>query len=130
MEDKNTLLAFNDYRGSLIPLEFSKIPFTPKRIFVVNDVPINTIRGNHSHHTTKQLIICTNGSIDVILYDGMNEITTNLQKGDTILVPELIWDSQKFLTDNSEIIVLCSTPYDYNDYIFDFNEYLSIIKII
>jgi UDP-2-acetamido-3-amino-2,3-dideoxy-glucuronate N-acetyltransferase len=130
MGDKNTLLAFNDYRGSLIPLEFSEIPFIPKRIFVVNNVPTNTIRGNHSHYTTKQLIICTNGSVDVILYDGINEITTNLQKGDTILVPELIWDSQKFLTDNSEIIVLCSTSYDYDDYIFDFNKYLSIIKII
>jgi dTDP-4-dehydrorhamnose 3,5-epimerase-like enzyme len=118
--------VFNDERGLLIPIEFHNLPFIPKRVFLVNNVPINEIRGNHAHHETKQLIICVNGSVDVILHDGESEKTYRLEIGQQILVPELIWDSQKFLTENSEILVVCSTNYDINDYILDFNKFLDI----
>lgn len=121
------LKKFEDERGCLIPLEFDTLPFIPKRVFVVNNVPLNFIRGNHSHYKTKQFLICVNGSVDVILNDGKIEITHKLNAGDTILIPELIWDSQKFTSKNSEIMVLCSTKYNHNDYIFDF-EYFKKIK--
>jgi dTDP-4-dehydrorhamnose 3,5-epimerase-like enzyme len=112
--------SFDDKRGSLIPIEFDDLPFIPKRVFVVNNVPINEIRGNHSHFKTKQLIICINGTVDVILHDGIKETIYKLTKNQQILVPELIWDSQKFTSENSEIMVLCSTSFDKNDYILDF----------
>jgi dTDP-4-dehydrorhamnose 3,5-epimerase-like enzyme len=112
--------SFDDKRGSLIPIEFDNLPFIPKRVFVVNNVPINEIRGNHSHFKTKQLIICTNGTVDVILHDGVKETIYSLTKNQQILVPELIWDSQKFTSENTEIMVLCSTSFDKNDYILDF----------
>lgn len=122
----NQLNSFEDSRGSLLPIEFDSLPFIPKRVFIVNNVPINIIRGNHSHYTTKQYIICTNGSVDVILHDGINEITYSLYKGDSIIIPEMIWDSQKFTSENTEIIVFASTNYDKNDYIFNFDEFLKI----
>jgi len=120
------LKSFDDDRGSLIPIEFSSLPFEPKRIFIVNNVPVNMVRGNHSHHKTQQLIICVNGSVDVILHDGISESITRLEKGEKILIPELIWDSQKFLNENSEIIVICSTIYDSKDYIFDFEKFIKL----
>lgn len=124
----NKYKLFNDNRGSLIPIEFNTIPFEPKRSFIVNNVPLNEIRGNHSHYNTKQYLICINGTVDVILNDGINEITYNLIKGESILIPELIWDSQKFTSEDSEILVFCSTEYDINDYILDFNEFKKIIN--
>lgn len=123
MSDIVKLKTFDDNRGSLIPIEFSSLSFEPKRVFIVNNVPVNMVRGNHSHHKTKQLIICINGSIDVILHDGITESTIRLERGEQIFIPELIWDSQKFLKENSEILVMCSTNYDFEDYIFDFEEF-------
>jgi len=122
----NKLKVFDDERGSLLPIEFNNLPFDPKRIFIVNKVPKGIVRGNHSHHKTKQLIICINGSVDVILHDGVDETSYHLNKNETILIPELIWDSQRFLEDDSEILVLCSTTYDLNDYILDFEEFKKI----
>ena len=121
-----TLKSFDDHRGSLLPLEFENLPFEPKRIFIVNNVPLNDIRGNHSHYETKQLLICINGTVDVILHDGLNETIYSLTKNQQILIPELIWDSQKFTSENSEIIVLCSTNFNLDDYIFDFEEFKKI----
>ena len=126
--DINNLKLFNDERGCLIPIEFNSLPFEPKRIFIVNNVPVNSIRGNHAHHTTKQLIICINGSVDVLLNDGTKDYTYRLEKGEQILVPELVWDSQQFLTENAELLVICSTPYEYDDYIFSFIDFLNIKK--
>ena len=124
----NSYNVFNDDRGSLIPIELKNIPFEVKRVFVVNNVPLNEIRGNHSHYNTKQYLICINGSVDVILNDGFNETIYKLIKGESILIPELVWDSQRFTSVNSEILVFCSTEYDINDYILDFNKFKEIIN--
>ena len=117
---------FEDERGLLLPVEFFDLPFTPKRVFIVKNVPLNMIRGNHSHYKTKQYLICVNGTVDVILHDGFNEITHKLTKGESILIPELIWDSQKFTSKNSEILVLCSNEYRQEDYILDFEIFKQI----
>jgi len=124
----NSYNVFNDDRGSLIPIELKNIPFEVKRTFIVNNVPLNEIRGNHSHYNTKQYLICINGSVDVILNDGFNETIYKLIKGESILIPELVWDSQRFTSVNSEILVFCSTEYDINDYILDFNKFKEIIN--
>ncbi len=127
MEGKiKKLNIFSDDRGDLIPFEFEKLPFIPKRIFTVSNVPKNSIRGNHSHYNTIQILVCVSGEIDVILHDGSSEITRKIKKGEFVLVDKLIWDSQKFLTEDSVLLVICSTEYDINDYILDFNEFLKI----
>jgi len=127
MEKKiNQLTIFNDSRGDLIPIDFSNLPFTPKRVFIVSGVPKNTIRGNHSHFKTVQILICISGNIEVALHDGVSEKITIIKKGEFVLVDKLIWDSQKFLSEDSVLLVICSTEYDKNDYILDFNEFLKI----
>ena len=126
--DKNKFKPFLDKRGSLVPIEFNSLPFVPMRVFVVSGVPKNTIRGNHSHYTTKQYLLCLEGQIEVILHDGINESKTLLEENEGVLVSELIWDSQKFLTKKSKLIVFCSTSFDHDDYIFDFEDFLKTLN--
>lgn len=109
-----------------MPVEFSCLPFEPKRIFTVSNVPKNNIRGNHSHYITKQLLVCVYGSILVGLDDGFKKQEITISDGQYILIENLIWDWQKFLTGNDFMLVFCSTPYDIKDYIFDYNQFLSI----
>lgn len=124
--EKNINNIFIDDRGCLIPIEFNDINFIPKRVFVVNNVPVGVIRGNHAHYKTKQLLICINGSVNVFLDNGKEKTKTFLNIGESILIPEMVWDSQEFLEENSEILVVCSTEYDINDYILDYNEFLNL----
>jgi dTDP-4-dehydrorhamnose 3,5-epimerase-like enzyme len=119
---------FEDERGNLLPIEFENLNFIPKRVFFINNVPKNCERGGHAHFETKQFIICLKGEIEVILDDGHNESQFVLKKNQGGLIPNLIWDKQKFLEEDSELLVLCSTSYDVNDYIFDFSEFKNIIK--
>jgi|TARA_Y100000034_G_scaffold134896_1_gene204712 dTDP-4-dehydrorhamnose 3,5-epimerase-like enzyme len=126
-EKKDYLKSFDDKDGWLLPVEFSILNFIPKRVFVVNNVPAGKIRGNHSHYKTRQYLICTNGSVKVFLDDGKKTEEILLTKNESILIPELIWDSQQFLSEDSEILVICSTEYDIKDYILDYKEFKNII---
>ena len=100
-----TINIFSDNRGDLLPIEFNELPIVPKRIFTVNNVPENLIRGNHSHFETIQMLICISGEIEVILHDGVSEESHTIRKGEYILVDKLIWDSQKFLTKDSNLLL-------------------------
>lgn len=117
---ENKLNIFNDHRGGyLIPFEFIDLPFTPKRIFTVNDVPKDGIRGEHAHYETQQILICAKGEIMVYLDYGYKYEEILLKKGEYTFVEKMVWDSQKFLTGSDFMVVLASTNYNINDYIMD-----------
>jgi len=121
------LRQFIESNGNLIPIEFDKtLPFKPKRTFFVHDVPDRTPRGSHAHFKTKQVLICINGKLTVRLHDGVNESHYELNTGDGIYVPNMIWDEQIYHTPETVLISLCSTHYDVKDYIQDFDEFLKL----
>lgn len=128
MNKLDILKNFVDDRGQLLPIEFSKIPFEVKRVFIVSDVPKNCLRGDHAHHKTKQYLLCLKGKVEVILNDGINEERIILNESEGLLINEMIWDSQRFIDENTILVVLCSSEYDINDYILNFEEFLQIVK--
>lgn len=114
--------------GNLIPIESNyDTPFPIKRVFYVYGVRDEDIRGCHAHHTTKQLLICLNGKVEVICKDGISKksfLLESPQQG--LLIPELIWDEQIYRSEDSVLLVLSSTKYTPSDYIHDFNEFKSL----
>ena len=112
-----SLKGYADERGILHPISFDELPFTPKRMFLVSQVPAGVKRGEHAHHVTEQFLICLKGEIDVLLYDGQNTSVTTLRSMQGVYVPNLTWDSQVFKTGEDILLVLASTDYNREDYI-------------
>jgi dTDP-4-dehydrorhamnose 3,5-epimerase-like enzyme len=117
-----------DKDGILVPIEFSSLPFVPKRVFVVKDVPVGVERGNHAHFLTRQFLVCLSGRINVKLYDGKLYYEHEITPFRGVLVDNMIWDSQVFLEEDTELLVLCSTPYDPDDYIIDIEMFKKIVE--
>lgn len=115
--------SFVDDIGCLVPVEFKEIPFAPKRVFIVMDVPANSERGGHAHKKTQQYLFCIKGLILVILHDGKNKYQFKLATGQGVLVDKMIWDSQKFMTGDDILQVFCSTVWQASDYIRDFEQF-------
>lgn len=124
----DSIESFSDERGELIPIYKNVVPFEIQRMFYISNVPVSILRGGHAHKTTKQYLICLSGQLDVILKNTKCEEIYNLTKNQGIYIPELIWDEQKFLQTNTNILVLCSTPYNEDDYIRNFSDLLNHIK--
>jgi hypothetical protein len=107
----------SEHRGVLYPLELPNLPFEPKRIFWITDVPAEHARGGHAHIECKQLYFCISGSIKVTYNDGEHKCEFNLNKGDVTFIKELIWTEEVFQTEDSILLVICSHEYNAGDYI-------------
>ena len=119
------LRSFKEGDGVLVPIESGyDIPFNIKRVFYVFNVNNQNDRGKHSHYKTKQILICLNGEIDVIVDDGFKRKTITINDKFTgIFIPEMIWDEQIYKTEDSLLMVLCDTHYDIDDYIEDYDTF-------
>ena len=124
----NILTPCIDNKGNLTPIEFADLPFIPCRIFYVNNVPAGVLRGCHAHYKTRQLLICIKGIIEVNLDDAFEQHTETLTEGKSILIDAMIWDSQRFMTGNDVLLVLCNTPYDKSDYITDYKKFVKLLR--
>ena len=74
----------------------------------------------HAHRTTQQVLTCLRGQIKVRLDDGEEVAHTTLNQNERIFVDKMVWDSQCFMTDDSILMSICSTSYDIDDYILDY----------
>lgn len=110
-------------RGNLSSLEFHSLPFSPKRLFVVSNVPVDEIRGKHAHHTCLQILFCVNGSFQCRFSDGETESTIRLEEnGPGVLIPALTWGEMSQFDDDAVMLCLASEEYDAADYIYSIEE--------
>jgi acetyltransferase-like isoleucine patch superfamily enzyme/dTDP-4-dehydrorhamnose 3,5-epimerase-like enzyme len=123
-------LLVDDLRGRLSVGEFpAQIPFTPKRYFVVFDVPGKDVRGEHAHKQCHQLLICLRGSVSVVVDDGAASEEIVLDEPNIGLhVPPMIWAVQYRYSSDAILLVLASEIYDPADYIRDYDEFLSAVR--
>ncbi|QKJ25050.1 FdtA/QdtA family cupin domain-containing protein [Aquiluna borgnonia] len=114
-----------DIRGDLHAIEFPAVlPFDPKRIFWVREVPQGETRGFHAHKTGQQVLFCLSGSIELVLRDSTGTQTILLSdQGPGVWMKEMTWGEQKFLTAGAILLVVASNTYDESDYIRDLEEF-------
>jgi len=124
------LPKFEDPRGNLSFFEeLKQVPFKIERVYWIYDVPGGQIRGGHAFKEQKELIVALSGSFDVIINDGKKEEKFSLNRSYYgLYVPNGMWRQMQNFSTNSLALVVSSTPYDPEDYIYDFDEFLNYRK--
>jgi UDP-2-acetamido-3-amino-2,3-dideoxy-glucuronate N-acetyltransferase len=121
------LTSARDLRGSLSAVEFPELPFEPRRLFTVFDVPSESVRGAHAHRVCSQLLVCVAGTVRCLVDDGSARDEVSLERPDLGLhVPPMIWAAQWRYTRDAVLLVLASHPYDAADYIRDYDEFRAL----
>lgn len=117
-----------DSRGNLSVIEELKnIPFKIVRTYWIYDVPGGEARGGHAYRKNEEFIIALSGSFDVILDNGTERKTYSLNRSYYgLYVPKGLWREMNNFSTNSLALVLASTPYCHEDYIYDYNEFLNL----
>lgn len=122
------LKFFSDIRGTLSAGEFpTDIPFSPKRYFLVFDVPSSKTRGAHAHHTCHQFLVCVKGSCAVVADDGLHRSEVLLDapnKG--LYLPPMTWGVQYKYSSDAVLLVFASEFYHADDYIRNYEEFLRL----
>ena len=105
------------------------IPFDVKRVYYLYDVPGGESRGAHAHKELSQLIVAASGSFTVTLDDGKVKRSFLLNRPyQGLLVVPGIWRDFDDFSSGSVCMVLASHPYDKEDYIRDYDEFLEYKK--
>lgn len=119
-----------DYRGNIAIVEKSTIPFEIKRVYYLFDIPSTATRGGHAHKQQQELLIPLSGSFDVIINDGKNRLTITLNKPDKgLLIKNNVWRELENFSSGSVCLVISSGEFDEEDYIRNFDEYISYLDL-
>lgn len=120
------LPKFEDPRGNLSFIEeWKHIPFKIERTFWIYDVPGGQTRGGHAFKVQQELIIALSGSFDVIIDNGLEKQTFLLNRSYYgLYVPGGLWRQMQNFSTNSLALVLSSTKYNPEDYIYDYSEFI------
>ena len=119
--------TFSEKRGLLSIAEFpNELPFAPVRIFFIQGVPVNTVRGEHAHKTTEQAIFCISGGVSLRFHNGQTWESFSLtNNGVGLFIPALHWGELSGFTPDARVLVLASENYSSNEYINDFDSFLT-----
>ena len=121
---------YGDNKGSLISLEENKnIPFKIKRVYYIFDTKEAVIRGLHAHKNLEQVLVCVNGSCDILLDDGKEKSIIKLEnRNEGLFIEKLVWHEMFNFSADCVLMVLASDYYDEKDYIRDYNEFKNYLK--
>lgn len=100
------------------------LPFKPKRVFYLYDIPAGESRGAHAHKENHQFIIAGSGSFEVALDDGTNTKTVSLNRPFYGLhIPPGIWAHELNFSAGAICLVLASDKYDEEDYLRKYSDF-------
>ena len=120
----------HDLRGNLTASEMGRgLPFVPQRYFLVMDVPSTETRGAHAHRQCAQFLVCVKGACSVVVDDGAQRLEVRLDDPCLgIHVPAGVWAIQYKYTRDAVLLVLASHPYAADDYIRDYDAFLTAVR--
>jgi hypothetical protein len=119
-----------DERGSLTFLEGGRhVPFPIRRVYWIYDVPGGARRGGHAYRELQECLIAASGSFDVVVDDGVERRTVPLNRSYFgLYVPNLIWRSLENFSTNAVCLILASTRFDPDDYLYDYEEFARLVQ--
>ena len=119
-----------DPRGNLTVAEqLSQVPFEVARVYWTYDVPSGESRGGHAHRQCEEMIVAVSGSFDVTLDNGSECRTFHLNHPyQALYVGTGIWRTLDDFSSGAVCLVLASLPFEEEDYIREYDEYLDYLK--
>ena len=120
-----------DPRGNLTVGEFGRsIPFYPQRYFIVYQVPLVEIRGEHAHRECHELLVVVRGRLSVIADDGRNREEFLLDHPNVgLYLPPMVWGVEYKYSPDAVLLVFASHYYDPDDYIRDYDQFLALAGV-
>ena len=115
--------------GKLTELNITKlckeynIEFHTSKCFYVTELNSEESRGNHSNTNASELLVCLQGSYDITLHDGKDEVTLHLKQHDVVFIDKNVWIKYYNFKHCVIMAYVYIHPID-KDSCHDFNEFL------
>lgn len=116
-----TFVPRDEGRGVLVAIEGGRdVPFAIKRVYTLQKLTADAVRGGHAHQVLRQVIVCLAGSCFIDLDDGEDTQVVSLDNlGKGLLLEPMVWHELRRFSPDCVLMVLASEHYDDADYIHD-----------
>ncbi len=133
LQEKCKIIKFNDLgdeRGKLVVIEGEQtIPFSIQRVFYIYGSDTTVIRGQHANRESEFVLINVAGTSKVRITNGEEEFIVELNKPMMgVYIPKMIWKDMYDFSADSVLLVLASTHYSGEEYIRNYDDYVTLIK--
>lgn len=124
------LKKITDPRGNLTVAQgLEDVPFEIRRAYWVYDVPGGECRGGHAHRRCRTLLVALSGSFHVTLDNGQRRETYLLNHPwQGLIVETSVWRTLDDFSSGAVCLSLASEPFEEEDYIRDYDEFLRSVK--
>ena len=124
------LQSFTDERGTLsVGSTPKEVPFEVRRIFITSATSPSVVRGRHAHKASHQFLVAVAGSVTATCDDGHTKSEHILDSSSVgLYMPPLTWGEQTLFSEGAKLLVLASELYDPDDYIENYQEFISIVR--
>ncbi len=130
---KPYLIHFNSFgdsqEGYLTVAQPQKngMPFEIKRVFWSYYTPQMITRGRHAHYKLELVLVAVTGKIIVTNENTKGETTIHILDDPSVglYIPPMFWHVMQF-SHNAVLMCLASTPYDENDYVMDYQQFIEL----
>jgi dTDP-4-dehydrorhamnose 3,5-epimerase-like enzyme len=107
------------------------VPFPIARVFYVYDIPTEAARGGHAHLELEEIVFCLAGSLEMAVDDGISRRTYRLENPSVgLYVPPMVWHDIGAFAEGTVYMGLLSTEFDADDYIRDYEQYLTAAQAV
>ncbi len=117
--------------GSLVVGENNKeIPFKTQRVYLITRLnnPL-AVRGKHAHKTLEEVVVCLNGSFELLLDDGYHRTSVRMKDPSrAVYMGPRLWRVMRRFSKNCVLAVFASDFYKEADYIRDYQQFIDYIK--
>jgi dTDP-4-dehydrorhamnose 3,5-epimerase-like enzyme len=122
-----SLPKIGDSRGDLSFIQKSdSVPFNIKRLYYLSNISDDQSRGLHAHKHMSALMIAISGCFDVTLDDAYNRKSYTLNsRFEGLFIAPGMWRELNNFSSDAVCLVVASTIYSEEDYIRDYDEFLS-----
>ena len=119
-----------DLRGELSVGEFGRdVPFTPKRYFLVFNVPSREVSGEHAHKHLRPV----SGLRPRLMRNSARRWASAAEisldsPSRGVYIPAMIWGTQYRYSQDAVLLVFASHAYDPADYIRSYDEFRAAVR--
>lgn len=112
--------------GHLTPIESKgDVPFNIKRVYYMTRVPEHTVRGFHAHKELEQVLICLNGTVEIVISTPYEkEVVLLKDPSEGLYIGPMVWREMQNFSPGSVLLVLASEHYNEADYYRERDQYL------
>lgn len=136
IKDQYRILELGEYgdeRGNLVVAECGEdeVPFSVQRVFYMYGSDPDVVRGQHANRRTEFVLINVCGTSKVKVDNGVETDIIELNRPRMgLYIPTMVWKDMYDFSEDSVLLVLASEHYDADEYIRDYDEYVTEMRIV